>query len=66
MTGKIARIVRDKGFGFISVQGNKDHFFHKSECYCNFDDLEQEDEVNFESIKSPKGPRATNVVLVEK
>jgi len=31
-TGKIKRIVKDRGFGFITDERNKDVFFHHSAC----------------------------------
>jgi cold shock CspA family protein len=30
MTGKIARIMLEKGFGFIAGQDGSDYFFHRS------------------------------------
>jgi len=53
----------DKGFGFITVQGqDKDVFFHsKSLVGMTFDDLKEGDSVSFEMEDSPKGPNAVNV-----
>ncbi len=53
----------DKGFGFISVAGqDKDLFFHsKSLVGVTFDELNEGDEVIFETEDSPKGPNAVNV-----
>lgn len=64
MTGKIARIVSDKGFGFIHSNGT-DYFFHKSECELDFHRIYGGEEVSFEpNINSSKGPRANNVKLI--
>lgn len=60
MRGKIARITKDKGFGFIRSD-NKDYFFHRSGCISHFDLLKEHDEVTFEQEESPKGPRAAYV-----
>ncbi len=62
MTGTIARLT-DKGFGFISVEGEeKDLFFHTSALVdVMFDELREGDTVTFETEDSDKGPRATNV-----
>lgn len=53
----------DKGYGFISVEGQeKDLFFHFNELQgINFDDLREGDAVSFEITDGPKGPSATNV-----
>ena len=53
----------DKGFGFITVQGqDKDLFFHsKSLVGVSFDELNEGDTVEFDVEDSPKGPNAVNV-----
>ena len=63
MQGTIKKIVADKGFGFITVDGEeKDLFFHRNELKgVNFEDLKEGDRVSFEKSDSPKGPNATNV-----
>jgi len=60
--GKIARIT-DRGFGFISRDGEeKDIFFHSNELKnVQFNDLKEGDKVTFEVEESPKGLNATNV-----
>ena len=62
--GIVARKM-DKGFGFISREGEeKDLFFHMNELNgVNFDDLKEGAEVTFEVVDGPKGPSATNVAL---
>ncbi|MBU2541224.1 MAG: cold shock domain-containing protein [Candidatus Omnitrophica bacterium] len=63
--GKIKRLVRDKGFGFISVLDGRDIFFHQNSVLdTNFEDLKEGQEVECEVEKSPKGPRALNVRIV--
>ncbi|MCX6811518.1 MAG: cold shock domain-containing protein [Candidatus Berkelbacteria bacterium] len=61
--GKIARLVADRGFGFISREGQeKDLFFHSTELQdVEFKDLSEGDEVQFEVSETPKGPSATKV-----
>ena len=68
MEGIIDKIVGDKGFGFIKIEGEeKGLFFHRNEVTgANFDDLKEGDKVSFEKADSEKGPKATNVTLVEK
>lgn len=64
--GKIARLVADRGFGFIAREGqDKDLFFHSNELQgVDFKDLNEGDEVEFEVSESPKGPNATKVKRV--
>lgn len=63
--GTIARIT-DRGFGFISIEGEeKDVFFHSNELQgTQFNELQVGDKVTFEVAESPKGPNATNVTRV--
>ena len=53
----------DRGFGFISREGeDKDLFFHSKELQgVEFSELKEGDAVQFEVSESPKGPNATNV-----
>jgi cold shock protein len=61
MTGRIKKIVRDKGFGFIEPDdGSDDVFFHRSRLgpKMQFDDLREGDEVQFQVRPGDKGPQA--------
>ena len=61
--GTIAKVM-DKGFGFISREGeDKDLFFHMSEVNGNFDDLQEGQTVTFEIEEGPKGLSAVNVTV---
>lgn len=53
----------DRGFGFISVEGQeKDLFFHSKDLVgVSFDELNVGDAVTFEIAQSDKGPNAKNV-----
>ncbi|MBI5457141.1 cold shock domain-containing protein [Candidatus Kaiserbacteria bacterium] len=64
-TGTIARLT-DKGFGFISREGQeKDLFFHSNELVgVSFDELREGDKLTFEVADSPKGPNAVKVSRV--
>ncbi len=65
-TGKIKKLVRERGFGFISDTDGKEVFFHQSGLVeVQFDALKEEDNVEFEIEESPKGPRAVNVRIVK-
>lgn len=61
-TGKIKKLIRDRGFGFISDTDGREVFFHQSSlAETQFDALKEEQQVEFEIENSPKGPRAVNV-----
>lgn len=57
MTGTIKTIVADRGFGFITAEGGKDVFFHRSQLAggTHFSELQEGDRVKFDSEQSPKG-----------
>ena len=60
--GKIKKLIRDRGFGFISDTDGREVFFHQSAFVdVQFDALNEDQEVEFEVEDSPKGPRAVNV-----
>lgn len=53
----------EKGFGFISVEGEKDVFVHFSAIQSEgYRTLEEGQEVEFEIVDGEKGPQAANVV----
>lgn len=58
--------MRNRGFGFISREGqDKDLFFHSKELQgVTFEELKEGDSVQFEVSESPKGPNATKVSKV--
>jgi CspA family cold shock protein len=53
----------DKGFGFItSPELSKDLFFHSNSLVdVTFDEIQEGDDVSFDSEDSPKGMNAVNV-----
>ena len=65
MEGVIKNLT-DKGFGFITVDGeDKDLFFHGNELQgVTFEELNVGDKLSFEKADSPKGPNATNVTRI--
>ncbi len=65
MEGVIKKLT-DKGFGFITVDGeSKDLFFHGNELKgVKFEELKEGDRVSFDKTDSPKGPNATNVTRI--
>ena len=62
-TGTIKKKIADKGFGFITVAGQADVFYHSSACNDQYDNLNEGDTVTFEIVKGDKGPKAENVAL---
>ena len=61
-TGTIARLLIDKGFGFIRDEGGIEHFFHRSAVRgAVFELLREGQAVTFDAGRGDKGPRAENV-----
>ncbi len=62
MTGTI-KTLTDRGFGFISQEGQaKDLFFHSKDLQgVTFEELKEGDTVTFEVAEGQKGPAAVNV-----
>jgi CspA family cold shock protein len=64
--GKIKKLVRDRGFGFISDTDGREVFFHQSGLMeTTFTALNEDQQVEFEVEKSDKGPRAINIRVVQ-
>jgi CspA family cold shock protein len=65
-TGKITRIVRDRGFGFIkSNESNDEVFFHTTALVGGvFDDLQEGQDVEFELQPDPRNPSRTRAADV--
>jgi len=62
LKGKIRKLVRERGFGFIAAEDSKDVFFHRSALDGeNFDALEEGNSVEFDLERGPKGLQARNV-----
>jgi CspA family cold shock protein len=57
----------DRGFGFISREGEaKDLFFHSTDLSgVTFDELQEGAAVTFDIEEGEKGPRAKNVKLAQ-
>ena len=63
LKGKIKRMIRDRGFGFIEAEDGKEIFFHQTGIVeVSFDELKEGDEVEFDPEENKKGWQARNVV----
>ena len=69
-SGKITRLVRDRGFGFIQIAGSaEDVFFHSTSVVApaNYDALTEGQSVELDVEPDPRNPsrsRGTNVRVV--
>ncbi len=60
--GKIKKMVRDRGFGFIRGDDGKEVFFHRSGLNAaEYDNLNEGDAVEYVVQEGPRGARAENV-----
>jgi CspA family cold shock protein len=60
--GKIKKMVRDRGFGFIRGEDGKEVFFHRSGLNAaEYDGLNEGDAVEYVVQEGPRGARAENV-----
>lgn len=63
MKGTVKWFNASKGFGFITSESGEDVFVHFSDVQGDgYKSLEDGQAVEFEVVKSPKGPKASNVV----
>jgi CspA family cold shock protein len=66
-TGKVKRLVQERGFGFIAADDGREIFFHRSGVEgTRFEVLREGQRVSFEVERGQKGPRAVRVQLAEK
>ena len=63
--GKIKKLVRDRGFGFVRGDDGKEVFFHRSGLGAtDYDSLSEGDIVEYVVQEGPRGARAENVRAV--
>lgn len=60
--GRIKKMVRERGFGFIRGEDGKEVFFHRSGLNASdYDSLNEGDLVEYQIQEGPRGARAENV-----
>ena len=66
VTGTVKWFNAEKGFGFLSVDGTENDVFvhHTAIEMDGFRVLNQDQRVEFDIVDGPKGPQATNVVVL--
>jgi len=65
ITGTVKWFNGSKGFGFLAREGGADVFVHFSAIQGDgFKNLEEGQKVEFTVEQGPKGPQASNVVVV--
>ena len=69
MKGTVKMFNKEKGYGFIHAEDNRDYFFHYSALIMkNADEYktaEKGEIVDFDVEESERGPRAANVKKVD-
>ncbi|MGG7165168.1 cold-shock protein [Clostridium ihumii] len=61
-TGTVKWFNAEKGFGFLSVEGEEDVFVHFSAIQSDgYKALEEGQKVEFEVVDGERGPQASNV-----
>ena len=64
-TGTVKWFNAEKGFGFISVEGDSDVFVHYSAINSEgYKTLEEGQGVQFDVVEGAKGPQAANVICL--
>ena len=66
MKGTIKMFNKEKGYGFIRTEDNRDVFFHYSALMMDeFKTAEPGEHVEFDVEDSERGPRAANIKKVD-
>lgn len=71
MTGTVSNVIPLKQYGFISGENGQEYFFHKEDTLGYWKEIVDKFSgagnirVSFDANKTAKGPRASNVKLLE-
>ncbi len=63
--GTIKKLITDKGFGFIAGDKGEIFFHHSALVGVTIEQLQENQVVQYEEGRGPKGPRAENVRPVD-
>jgi cold shock protein len=61
LKGTVARVLREKSFGFIRGEDGQEYFFHRTAFRGGFESAQEGDAVTFVPGNGPKGLRADGV-----
>ena len=65
MTGKVKKFNKEKGYGFIKLEDDRDVFFHYSQLVMEgFKTIDEGTVVEFELVESERGLQAHNIVAL--
>ena len=65
MTGKVKKFNKEKGYGFIKLEDDRDVFFHYSQLAMEgFKTIDEGTVVEFELVESERGLQARNIVAL--
>ena len=65
MTGKVKMFNKEKGYGFIKLEDDRDVFFHYSQLVMEgFKTIYVGTEVEFELVEGERGLQAHNIVAL--
>ncbi|NLC05659.1 MAG: cold shock domain-containing protein [Erysipelothrix sp.] len=65
MTGKVKMFNKEKGYGFIKLEDDRDVFFHYSQLVMEgFKTIDVGTEVEFELVEGERGLQAHNIVAL--
>lgn len=63
MQGKVKKFNKEKGYGFIKLEDDRDVFFHYSQLVMEgFKTIEEGEVVEFELVEGERGAQAHNIV----
>lgn len=69
MKGTVKMFNKEKGYGFIHAEDNRDYFFHYSALIMKdeneYKTADKGENVEFDVEESDRGPRASNVKKVD-